>query len=236
MARLKRIGIADIPQHIIQRGNNRQVCFGCKKDFVAYLHWLKQYSDKYSVDIHAWVLMTNHVHLLCTPRKPNAISLFMQNLGRRYAQYFNYTYSRTGALWEGRFKSCLIQAESYLLQVYRYIELNPVRASMVEDPANYYWSSYQINGLGKRSTLCTPHQIYSDLGTSDLSRQAAYRSLFNHHADVALMQNLRSSLNKGLALGSECFKAQLEELTGRRLKEGRRGRPVGWRKPKIASA
>jgi putative transposase len=174
--------------------------------------------------------MTNHVHLLCTPRKPKAISLLMQSLGRRYVQYFNYTYKRTGTLWEGRFKSCLIQEESYLLQVYKYIELNPVRAFMVEEPSNYIWSSYQVNALGKQSSLCTPHPVYSNLGVDSLNRQNNYRKLFNHHIDGTLIDDIRLSLNKGLALGNEHFKTEIEALCGRRVVEGRRGRPVGWRK------
>ena len=235
MARLPRVELAYIPQHIIQRGNNHSICFGSNEDFSAYLHWLEEYSEKHSVDIHAWVLMTNHVHLLCTPRKPKAISLLMQSLGRRYVQYFNYTYKRSGTLWEGRYKSCLIEENSYLLQVYRYIELNPVRASMVAEPSNYRWSSYQINGLGKESTLCTPHQLYLDLGTNHIERQSAYRSLFKHHIDASLIDNIRLSLNKGMALGTDRFKLEIEELAGRRVIEGKRGRPVGWRKEKSAS-
>ena len=160
MARLPWVSPVNMPQHIIQRGSNRQICFASEQDFASYVSWLKKYSKKYCVDIHAWVLMTNHVHLLCTPRMTNSISLMMQSLGRQYVRYFNCCYKRTGTLWEGRYKSCLVQAEDYLLQLYRYIELNPVRAKMIEDPADYHWSSYQVNGLGKESELCTPHPIY----------------------------------------------------------------------------
>ena len=126
MARLNRICPVGVPQHIIQRGNNRQVCFAGEQDFAAYAVWLKDYSKKYQVDIHAWVLMTNHVHLLCTPRVENAVSSMMQAIGRQYVRYFNFSYKRTGTLWEGRFKSCLVDEESYLLQLYRYIELTPL--------------------------------------------------------------------------------------------------------------
>ena len=137
MARLPRISPIGIPIHLIQRGNNRQTCFASVEDFSAYVGWLKEYSLKYAVDIHAWVLMTNHVHLLCTPRREGAVSQMMQSIGRRYVQYFNYQYQRSGTLWEGRYKSCLVQAERYLIEVYRYIELNPVRAKMVADPSEY---------------------------------------------------------------------------------------------------
>lgn len=234
MARLPRIQLSDIPQHIIQRGNNRSFCFAAEQDYVAYLHWLTEYSEKHSVDIHSWVLMTNHVHLLCTPRKPKAISLLMQSLGRRYVPYFNHKYRRTGTLWEGRFKSCLIDDVSYLLQVYKYIELNPVRASMVVEPSEYLWSSYQINALGKRSALCTPHQVYLDLGANASERQEIYRSLFKHHLDGTLIENIRLSLNKSLALGSERFKSEIEQSCGRRVRKAKLGRPVGTGKNQAA--
>ena len=233
MARLPRVELQGVPQHLIQRGNNRQVCFGSDEDFQAYIHWLKEYSEKFGVEVHAWVLMSNHVHLLCTPRKPKAISRMMQSVGRRYVQYFNYTYKRTGTLWEGRYKACLIQKESYLLQVYRYIELNPVRASMVEDPAEYGWSSYQINGLGKKSALCTPSDLYTALGANQKQRQEAYRDLFKYHVDGELLDDIRKAVNKGMALGNERFKEEIETLSARRVSEGKRGRPVGWRKEKV---
>ena len=156
MARLQRIAPKDIPIHIIQRGNNRQVCFGSDANHAAFAEWLKEYSQKYHVDVHAWVMMTNHVHLLCTPRKENVISQMMQDLGGRYVRYFNYEYKRTGTLWEGRYKSCLIQSDRYLLEVYRYIELNPVRAGIVSNPEHYRWSSYRSNARGNVSDLCTP--------------------------------------------------------------------------------
>ena len=127
MSRLARICPIGIAQHVIQRGNNRQICFANEQDFFAYIGWLKEFSVKFEVNIHAWVLMTNHVHLLCTPCKENGVSQMMQALGRQYVRYFNHSYKRTGTLWEGRFKSCLVD-EVYLLHLYRYIELNPVRS------------------------------------------------------------------------------------------------------------
>ncbi|MCF8057420.1 MAG: transposase, partial [Desulfocapsa sp.] len=193
MARLQRITPVDIPVHIIQRGNNRQACFVSDEDHLAYAGWLKEYSRKYKVDIHAWVMMANHVHLLCTPRKEGGISQLMQSLGRRYVQYFNFEYRRSGTLWEGRFKSCLVQAEHYLLEVYRYIELNPVRAEMVADPGEYRWSSYQVNALGKVSELCTPHEEYLSLGKDLSTRQKNYRNLFSHHIDGKLVEEIRDN-------------------------------------------
>ena len=232
MARLPRISPIGVPVHLIQRGNNRQTCFGTVEDYSAYLGWLKEYSLKYAVDIHAWVLMTNHVHLLCTPQQEGAVSQMMQAVGRRYVQYFNYQYQRTGTLWEGRYKSCLVQAERYLIEVYRYIELNPIRAKMVADPSEYVWSSYQINALGKTSDLCTPHPEYLRLGATKNERMKNYRALFSHHVEGDLLEEIRSSANKGMAIGHDRFKDEIEALTGRRLKPKKVGRPVGWRKKK----
>ena len=235
MARLARACPIGIPQHVIQRGNNRQVCFANEQDFAAYAGWLKSYSKKYQVDIHAWVLMTNHVHLLCTPRGQNAVSLMMQSLGRHYVRHFNFSYQRTGTLWQGRFKSCLVQEEIYLIQLYRYIELNPVRAGMVEQPSDYVWSSYPINALGKASELCMPHAAYLALGKDAKERQTSYRELFKHHVDGKLLEDIRLAANKGMALSSERFKAEIENLSGRRMTAKKMGRPVGWRKEKRIS-
>ncbi len=133
------------------------------------------------VDVHAWVMMSNHVHLLCTPRRGGALSLMTQSLGRRYVRYFNHQYQRSGTPWEGRYRSCLIQEERYLLEVYRYIELNPVRAEMIADPGDYRWSSYQANALGCRSDLCTPHSAFLVLGVNAVERRKNYRALFERH-------------------------------------------------------
>ena len=233
MARLPRITPIDLPVHVIQRGNNRQDCFVSDEDHGAYAGWLKEYSKKYRVDIHAWVMMTNHVHLLCTPRQAGGISKMMQSLGRRYVQYFNFEYDRSGTLWEGRFKSCLVQAERYLLEVHRYIELNPVRAGMVTDPGEYRWSSYQVNALGRVSELCTPHQEYLSLDEEPSSRQSMYRELFTYHVEGELLEEIRDNTCKGMAVGSNRFKEEIGALTGRRLKNKKRGRPVGWRKERV---
>ena len=233
MARLPRVSPVDVPVHIIQRGNNRQVCFVAEEDYGAYTGWLKEYSKKYKVDIHAWVMMTNHVHLLCTPLRSGAVSQMMQSLGRSYVRYFNYEHKRSGTLWEGRYKSCLIQEGRYLLEVYRYIELNPVRAGMVRNPGEYRWSSYQCNALDAASGLCTPHSEYLALGKDPAECKNNYRSLFSQHVEGELLTEIRTKTNKGLALGNERFKEEIELLTGMRVREKKRGRPVGWRKEKI---
>ncbi|PKG76617.1 transposase [Shewanella sp. GutCb] len=225
MPRKARANPIGVPQHIIQRGNNRQACFTSQQDFIAYAGWLKDYSKKFHVEIHAWVFMTNHVHLLCTPRRANAISQMMQSLGRQYVRYFNYTYKRSGTLWEGRFKSCLVQTEDYLIQLYRYIELNPVRADMVNDPCEYEWSSYQVNALGKASQLCTPHPAYLAINPKEKARQTCYRALFKYHLDTKIIDDIRQATHKGMAIGNDKFKDEIEKLTGKSMRPKKLGRP-----------
>jgi len=223
MSRLVRICPPGIPNHIVQRGHNRQVCFAEEEDFAAYENWLYISSVKYGVAIHAWVFMENHVHILATPQAQDSISRMMQEVSRHYVRHFNETYRRTGTLWEGRFKSCVVEPRSYLLSCQRYIELNPVRANIVDDPSDYPWSSYRSNCIEKISRLLTPHEIYLNLGKSDRERILEYRSLFAVHIDEALLKDIRASVNKGLALGSEQFKNEIEKLTGRRVTPGKRG-------------
>lgn len=226
MARLQRFTPVGIPQHIIQRGNNRQVCFVCEQDMAFYVHLLEEYATKFDVSIHSWVLMTNHVHFLLTPNKEDAVSDMMQSVGRRYVRYFNREYRRTGTLWEGRFKSSLVQTEYYFLQCQRYIELNPVRADMVDDPAEYSWSSYQAHGLGKKIAMHTPHIEYLKLDKIEDVRQEVYRSLFRAQVDSVLIQDIRMAMNKGLALGNDRFKDEIEQLYGRRVRPAKMGRPM----------
>ena len=223
MARLPRICLPGIPQHVIQRGNDRQVYFGSEEDFAAYAHWLAEYSVKYEVAIHAWVFMTNHVHLLVTAKTGDGLSKMMQSLGRRYVRYFNHGYKRTGTLWEGRFKSCVVDAENYLLICQRYIELNPVRADMVEAPGDYVWSSYRANGLGIPIKHWRPHPAYTTLGATPELRATAYRKLFIGHLDVSLLETIRRATNQGMALGSVYFKEEIERLAGRRVRPKKRG-------------
>lgn len=229
MARRRRIGPKGITQHIVQRGNNRKICFRCEQDFIVYASWLKQYSEKFNVALHAWVLMTNHVHLLCTPMSDNlGASQMMQSLGRQYVRYFNDTYKQTGTLWEGRFKSSLVCTSSYLLNVYRYIELNPVRAKLVDEPSQYKWSSYHNNALGLLSALCTPHEIYLQLGATSSIRLNTYKSLFSVTLSESLINEIRLSSRKELVLGSVEFKDKIESMTGEKLKTGKMGRPVNY--------
>ena len=216
MARLPRLNLPNVPQHIVQRGNNRQVTFVEPDDYVVYLEKLKYYAKEYEVKIHAFVLMTNHVHLLATPTTSNGVSKLMQSLGRYYVRYFNQTYKRTGTLWEGRFKSTLIDSDNYFLIVSRYIELNPVRACMVAHPAEYTWASYQHNGAGKVIELITEHDLYKRLGSNPENRRAHYRALFERDIPPYTLEEIKTATAKMWVLGNNKFKQQVEELSGRR--------------------
>jgi putative transposase len=201
---------------VIQRGNNREACFYDEADYKAYLTFLKDAAIKHRVAIHAFVLMTNHVHLLLTPEDESGTGAMMQTLGRKYVQSFNHNHRRTGTLWEGRYKSTVVDADTYLLAVYRYIELNPVRASMVSHASQYLWSSYQANALGKDIALLTPHPNYRRLGKTAAERQSAYRALFRGRMPEHEVTAIRDATNKAWVLGGVRFKAQVESRTGRR--------------------
>ena len=225
MPRRARLALPGIPWHIIQRGHSRSVCFHAEADYQFYLHTLQEFADKFGCAVHAYVLMTNHVHLLLTPARDDSAGLLMKHLGQRYVQYINRSYRRSGTLWEGRFRSCLTQSEDYVLACHRYIELNPVRAGMVIKPQDYRWSSYHANGLGKSNTLITPHDEYRRLGRTDEERREAYRALFRAHVDAALVDEIRSATNGNYALGNKRFQKQIETALGRRAVRGVPGRP-----------
>jgi putative transposase len=227
MPRLPRCAPPGIPQHIIQRGNDRQPCFDDPSDFAVYLSRLDESARRHCVDIHAWVLMTNHVHLLVTPHSRHGVSDMMQSLGRDYVSWFNHHHERTGTLWEGRFKSCLVDTEHYLFQCYRYIEMNPVRAGMVSHPADYWWSSFRCNALGRRSKIVVPHDVYLQLGKSMDERAAAYRQMFLQELSDRQLEEIRAAIKSGTILGSERFKDDCEARLGRRIRPGVRGRRSG---------
>src|SRR3990172_108788 len=163
MPRRPLIHLDGVPLHIVQRGHNHEPCFFAEEDYNSYLHWLGEALGEAECALHAYILMTNHVHLLLTPQKAEAVPRLIISLGRRYVQCINRSYRRTGTLLDSRYKSSLIQAETYLLDCMRYIELNPVRAAMVDDPAHYRWTSYQANGLGQPDARLTPHPLYRAL-------------------------------------------------------------------------
>ncbi len=217
MARLPRIVIPGQPLHIVQRGNNRQPCFFTDADYRFYLASLQEASTRYGCRIHAYVLMTNHLHLLLTPESAEAPSAMLQSVGRRYVRYINHAYRRTGTLWEGRFKSTLIDSERYLLVCSRYIELNPVRARMVAQPADYRWSSYRHNALGEADTLLTLHPLYENLSADTTQRCAAYRALFIVQTDPTELQAIRNATETGTVLGNDRFKENIETTLKRRI-------------------
>jgi len=167
------------------------------EDYYSYLHWLQKAAADWHCAIHAYVLMTNHIHLLVTPETETGIAKLMQAVGRRYEQYINRSYNRTGSLWEGRYKSSLIQAETHLRTCMRYIELKPVRANMVPDPAQYRWSSYRHNGLGQTDPRITPHPVHLSIDRNEIDRQSAYRALFRSQPDEAALTDLRLALSQG---------------------------------------
>lgn len=226
MPRRPRLSLSGIPWHIIQRGNNRAACFYAEEDYRRYLDELAAQTRRFGCAIHAYVLMTNHVHLLLTPSHVNSAGLMMKHLGQRYVQYVNRTYRRSGTLWEGRFRSCLTQTEDYVLACYRYIELNPVRAAMVRHPGDYRWTSFQANGNGSKDTLITPHDQYLRLGRTETARLASYQSLFKAHLDPELIGQIRSATNGNYALGSTLFEEEIGKMLQRRVTRGHAGRPA----------
>ncbi len=227
MPRRARVAVAGIPWHIIQRGNNRSACFYSPGDYSLYLHLLEEQARQYACAIHAYCLMTNHVHTLLTPDTVNGPSLMMKSLGQRYVQYINRTYQRSGTLWEGRFKSCLAQSENYLLTCSRYIELNPVRAAMVDGPGQYRWSSFACNGEGKFDKLISYHPRYLSLGSSKQERCRAYRNFVGAQDDGKAIAAIRRATQGNYVLGDSQFSSEIEQILGRRVLPGKSGRPVG---------
>jgi putative transposase len=225
MARLPRLTIPGYPHHIIQRGNNRQAIFGGSADYELLLGLIDEHARKQHVAVHGYVLMSNHFHLLATPETEEGIPQMMQAVGRRYVRNFNLRHARTGTLWEGRYKSTLIQAERYLLACMVYMDLNPVRAGMVADPADYPWSSYQ-HYIGRRSDkLLTPHPLYWELGNTPFARDEAYGALVRAGISESEKQALTDSALRGWALGEPDYVADLQRRTERRVAKVHAGRP-----------
>ena len=225
MPRRARLALPNVPLHLIQRGNNRQACFFADEDYRFYLEWLAEHARKTECQIHAYALMTNHVHLLISAERTDAVGALMKALGQRYVQYVNRTYRRSGTLWEGRYRSCLTQEDTYLLACQRYIELNPVRAGIVEHPAEYRWSSYRANAQGEPDARVRPHPLYTALGADSASRQAAYRDLFRFELEPGLVDEIRRATNGNYALGNERFSQEVTAALGRRATPGQSGRP-----------
>ena len=225
MARLPRFSLPGQPQHVIQRGNNRDIIFVDNSDYHFYLEKLYDTCLRFGCNVHAYVLMTNHAHLLLTPITEKAISQVMQSLGRYYVQYFNYRYQRTGTLWEGRYKASLVSSDEYLLTCYRYIELNPVRAGIVSKPQDYRWSSYRHNALGLFDSFIVEHETYLSLGAEGRARHSNYRNLFASEIGENTLSDIRNCANGDLVFGNESFKDQIELVLDRKSRIGKAGRP-----------
>jgi putative transposase len=217
MPRLPRPIVPGQPLHITQRGNNRTQTFVDERDYRCYLDLLQLTRKRHGCEIHSYALMRNHVHLLITPEAPTSAARMMQELGGWYVPYFNRRHARTGTLWEGRFRSTLIDTERYFLACSRYIELNPVRAGVVDDPAVFQWSSFRANALGESNHLLTPHSTYRALGVRSAERQAAYRALFDAPLDPRVVDAFRRCTKRGIPLGGSRWTEHMEAVLQRTL-------------------
>lgn len=225
MARLPRLSVTGYPHHIIQRGNNRQKVFVTDADRRFMLDVLESHAPECQVLVHAYVLMDDHFHLLLTPQTAPGLSRLMQAVGRRYVRYFNDRHGRSGTLWEGRYRSTLIQAQRYLLPCMAYIDLNPVRAGRVDQAREYTWSSHGHYAGLRNDRLLTPHPIYWQLGNTPFAREAAYARVVQDGISVQEQLALTDSALKGWALGDPDFVAALQKHTDRRLLKAKVGRP-----------
>jgi putative transposase len=232
MPRRARLKVAGNPHHVVQRGNNRADCFFSEKDYRFYLCCLRELAEGYRCAVHAYVLNPNHVHLLVTPETEDALSLMMRSLSSRYAQYVNHVYRRSGTLWEGRYRSSIIESERYLLTCYRYIELDPIRLRLVAHPGDYAWSSYRCHALGNSDGVIRDHPLYRALGATPEARALAYRELFRHPITEQEIAEIRTSWKTGLVLGGDSFKNEIERIVERPVRPGKGGRPKktesGW--------
>lgn len=226
MARRLRLFIPGYPLHLVQRGHDRAPCFFTNAERELYLGLLSTYARQVDCRVHAYVLMTNHVHLLLTPGDVHAPSQLMKDVGQRYAQYMNRKYTRVGSLWQGRFHSSLVDTDSYFLACQRYIEANPVRAKIVAAPNQYPWSSYPHNASGVPSPFLVPHPTYMALGDNDQSRRASYQAICAACPDARAVEAIRAAIRCGLPFGSDEFIERLEARSGMRLRNRRPGPPA----------
>ena len=224
MPRRARMYIPSLPYHIVQRGNNREACFVEPENYQYYLGLWKENAKRYGISVHAYCLMTNHIHFLVTPHTEQSISKAMSVIGSRYAYYFNRSYKRTGTIWEGRHKSSLVQSERYLLTCMRYIELNPVVANMVSKPEEYKWSSYLVNAWGKESAL-VQHDEYLRLDKDKDRRGYAYRELFKHHLSEHEIHLIEKAEEYCQPVSDDGFRKQIESRYGIKLGKMKKGRP-----------
>jgi putative transposase len=231
MARHPRLIIPHQPHHVIQRGNDRQLIFREPEDYQRFLGWLKESARFYSVALHAYVLMPNHLHLLATPEDASGLAQMMQKVGRFYVPWFNHKYQRYGGLFQGRFRTSLVDSERYFLACSRYIELNPVRAQLAAGPLDYPWSSYAHNAGVRSDSLLTEHALYWALGNTPFQREAAYIDLVQQGMSGDELDAINLAVLKGQPLGNHAFKAELEHKTKRQILPAKRGRPFKSAQP-----
>jgi putative transposase len=235
MPRPPRLDLPGIPQHVVQRGVDRRPCFVLEVHYREYLRHLIELAGRFDCQVHAYVLMCNHVHLLATPAEAGGVGRLMQALGRRYVGYFNASMARTGTLWEGRFKSCLVDSDSYVLHCYRYIELNPVRAGISSGPGGFRWSSFRCNGLGQPDPLVSPHDSYVALGATVAERADIYRSFVAQGCDCLQVEEIRAMTSRQRAFGGQAFKQELESAHRRPMGLVKFGRPGSGQTLKLGS-
>ena len=225
MPRSKRLDVPGVAQHVIQRGHDRRACFFREADYALYLGILREVTLRFGCCVHAYVLMTNHVHLLMTPAQAGGVARVMQALGTTYVRHVNDALDRTGTLWDGRYKSCLVDSNHYVLACYRYIELNPVRAGMVDDASGYAWSSHGCNAFGRPDPLVRAHPTYLQIAASDDARRAHYRALVEEGIADDELRSIRLYSKRQRALGSNRVRQQIECQLARRAGIGTPGRP-----------
>ncbi|MBU0503557.1 MAG: transposase, partial [Candidatus Omnitrophica bacterium] len=225
MARRPRLFVSDVPYHVVQRGNNKIPIFLADQDYRIFLDTLQEAKTKHPCFIYSYCLMPNHFHLLIEPKEDNNVSLLIKLLGAKYVRYINKNYERSGTLWEGRFKCSLIDKELYFLTCLRYIEMNPVRAGIVNSPELYRWSSYRVRAVGERSFIVDMDHWYDNLGSNAEERQNKYRQFFQNSISDSALQLLREMTNKNGIVGSVNFKTRVEQFVHREIVIRSAGRP-----------
>lgn len=233
MPRLPRLNLIDIPQHIVQVGHNNLPCFFDEEDYQFYLDSLRNAADQYRVDVHAYVLLPNMIQIIASPRVPDGIPSMMQSLGRRYVQFVNHRYRRSGTLWAGRYKSSLIDSDSYLLTCYRYVESRPIYLGLAESMDGYRWSSFRHHANIEQSNVIKDHRLYLSLGKKPQARAEAYQELFRYRFDRRLLEYIAETIKLGQILGGDVFKDKIEQIANQRVRPLKRGRPKKNTKKKI---
>ena len=226
MPRLGRIVLPHYPHHVVQRGHNRQPIFAEPQDYERYLETLREFKSEYGVEVYAYCLMTNHVHLLLAPSEPDAIGKLMKRLAGRQTRYHNRLEGRSGTLWEGRYKSSLVQQGDYLLACCRYIELNPIRARMVAAPEDYRWSSCRARLGHEAVDWLDVHPCYRALSETEAVRRAQYRAYLQTSIPSGEWELIRAAVQRGQLTGNDRFTEEIAAIVGRRVERRGRGRPA----------